>query len=118
MNKAICRKSDEYFTKGKIYNCSKAYAKFETAVVEAVGDNGESATVDINDPDFEFIFNNDHEEDENIRIKTINECLGLYADCFGQNYQNQKYYKRLQELKEYEENKDGFKKKLERFNSK
>lgn len=66
MNKAICRKTDEHFTQGKIYNCSKAYIKFETAVVEIIGDNDEKATVDINDHDFEFVFNKENEGERNI----------------------------------------------------
>lgn len=66
MNKAICRKTDEYFTEGKIYNCSKAYAKFETAVVEIIGDNDEKVTVDINDHDFEFVFNKENEGERDI----------------------------------------------------
>lgn len=56
MNKAICWKTDEHFTKGKEYSCSKAYAKYETAMVSVTDNNGNAIEVDINDTDFDFIF--------------------------------------------------------------
>lgn len=68
MNKAICwkKKNDEHFTgSGTEYQCGKAYAKFESAVVDIIGDKGEVVTVDINDPDFVFIFRNGYDENVN-----------------------------------------------------
>lgn len=56
-NKAICRKTDEHFTKEKEYECTNAYAKFENAVVDILDNNKELVTVEINDRDFQFIFN-------------------------------------------------------------
>ena len=56
-NKAICRKTDEHFTKGKEYECTCAYTKFESAVVDVLDDHNELITVEINDKDFQFIFN-------------------------------------------------------------
>ena len=41
MNKAISWKKDEHFSgNGKEYECSNAYAKFETAVVSITDDKG------------------------------------------------------------------------------
>ena len=65
MNKAICWKNenDKHFTgNGTEYQCSKAYAKFETAMVDVIDNNGESVAVDINDTDFVFIFRNGYDE--------------------------------------------------------
>ena len=56
-NKAICRKTDEHFTEGKEYECTSAYAKCESAVVDILDNNKEFVTVEINDKDFQFIFN-------------------------------------------------------------
>ena len=56
-NKAICRKTDEHFTKGKEYECTSSYAKYESAVVDIIDNNEEFVTVEINDKDFQFIFN-------------------------------------------------------------
>ena len=56
-NKAICRKTDEHFTKGNEYECTSAYAKYESAVVDIIDNNEEFVTVEINDKDFQFIFN-------------------------------------------------------------
>ena len=56
-NKAICRKSDEHFTEGKEYECTGAYSRYESAVVDILDDNKELITVEINDKDFQFIFN-------------------------------------------------------------
>lgn len=69
MNKAICRKSNERFAKGKTYNCSKAYARLQSGHVDIIDDNEEGVSVDINNPDFEFVFN--------IEEKTKN-TYGLY----------------------------------------
>lgn len=56
-NKAICRKTDEHFTKGKEYECTAAYVKYESAVVDILDNNKELISVEINDADFQFIFN-------------------------------------------------------------
>lgn len=56
-NKAICRKNDEDFTEGKEYECTGAYSRYESAVVDILDDNKELITVEINDKDFQFIFN-------------------------------------------------------------
>ena len=56
-NKAICRKTDENFTEGKEYECTHAYSRCESAVVDILSDNKEFITVEINDKDFRFIFN-------------------------------------------------------------
>lgn len=56
-NKALCRKSDEHFTSGKEYECTPAYARYESAVVDILDNNKEFVTVEINDKDFQFIFN-------------------------------------------------------------
>lgn len=56
-NKAICRKTDDHFTEGKEYECTSAYAKYESAVVDILDNNKELITVEINDKDFQFIFN-------------------------------------------------------------
>ena len=56
-NKAICRKTDEHFTEGKEYECTSAYAKCASAVVDILDNNKEFVTVEINDKDFQFIFN-------------------------------------------------------------
>ena len=48
-NKAICRKNDEHFTKGKEYECTGAYSRYESAVVDILDDNKELITVEIND---------------------------------------------------------------------
>lgn len=62
MNKAICWKTDEHFTKGNEYRCLNAYAKFETAMVDVIDNNGIPIAVDINDSDFVFIFRNGYDE--------------------------------------------------------
>lgn len=65
MNKAICWKkvSDKHFTgNGTEYQCGNAYAKFETAMVDVIDNNGEPVAVDINDSDFVFIFRNGYDE--------------------------------------------------------
>ena len=46
---------------GTEYKCGNAYAKFESAVVDVVDNNGEPVVVDINDPDFIFIFRNEND---------------------------------------------------------
>lgn len=56
-NKAICRKTDEHFTEGKEYECTAAYATYESAVVDILDNNKELVTVEINDENFQFIFN-------------------------------------------------------------
>lgn len=61
MNKAICLKkeNDIHFTgNGTEYKCGKAYAKYESAVVDVIDNNGNPVVVDINDSDFIFIFGN------------------------------------------------------------
>lgn len=61
MNKAICLKkeNDTHFTgSGTEYQCGNAYAKFESAVVDVIDNNGDPVVVDINDSDFIFIFGN------------------------------------------------------------
>ena len=40
-NKAICRKTDEHFTEGKEYECTAAYSRYESAVVDIL-DDGET----------------------------------------------------------------------------
>ena len=62
MNKAISWKKDEHFSgNGKEYECSNAYAKFESAVVSITGDKGEVVEVDINDKDFDFVFDHNRQ---------------------------------------------------------
>ena len=56
-NKAICKKTDKHFTEGKEYECTGAYSRYESAVVDILDDNKELITVEINDKDFQFIFN-------------------------------------------------------------
>lgn len=56
-NKAICRKTDEHFTEGKEYECTSAYVRYGSAVVYILDNNKELITVEINDEDFQFIFN-------------------------------------------------------------
>ena len=55
--KAICRKTDEHFTKGKEYECTSGCAKYERKAVDIIDNNEEFVTVEINDKDFQFIFN-------------------------------------------------------------
>ena len=43
---------------------------------------------------------NKRESDIEIKNNTIDECMNLFADWFGYNYQNQGYYKLLKQLKE------------------
>lgn len=56
-NKAICRKTDDHFTEGKEYKCTPAYVRYESAVVNILDNNKELVTVEINDKDFQFVFN-------------------------------------------------------------
>lgn len=56
MNKVICYKTNDHFTKGKEYNCTDAYAKFENVMVDVVDDQGNITSLDINNLDFDFIF--------------------------------------------------------------
>lgn len=59
MNKAISWKKDEHFSGGgKEYSCTDAFAKYESAMDGVTDDNGEVIEVDINDSDFDFIFDN------------------------------------------------------------
>lgn len=61
MNKAISRNKDEHFSgEGKEYICTDAYAKYETAMVGITDDNGEVIEVDINDNDFDFVFDHNN----------------------------------------------------------
>lgn len=65
MNKAICwkKENDEHFTgSGTEYQCGNAYAKFESAMVDVIDNNGIPIAVDINDSDFVFIFRNGYDE--------------------------------------------------------
>lgn len=71
MNKAICwkEKSDGHFIGGGTeYKCGEAYCVCNDEglnwrpVVSVTDINGEIVTVDINDPDFVFIFRNRYEE--------------------------------------------------------
>ncbi len=60
MNKAISWKKNEHFSgKGKEYNCTNAFAKYETAMVGVTNDDGNIIEVDINDKDFDFVFSHD-----------------------------------------------------------
>lgn len=61
MNKAISWKTDEHFSEGNEYLCSDAYARYETAMVSMTDDNGEIIEVDINDKDFDFVFDHNKE---------------------------------------------------------
>ena len=45
-NKAICRKTDEHFTEGKEYECTSAYAKYESAVVDILDNNKEFEVIE------------------------------------------------------------------------
>lgn len=57
MNKVISWTKDEHFSgEGKEYACTDAYVKYETAMVGVTDDNGEVIEVDINDSDFDFVF--------------------------------------------------------------
>ena len=56
-NKAICRITDEHFTEGKEYECTAAYVRYESAVVDILDNKKELISVEINDADFQFIFN-------------------------------------------------------------
>lgn len=56
-NRAICRKTDEHFTEGKEYEYTAAYTRCESAVVQILDDKNELVTVEINDKEFQFIFN-------------------------------------------------------------
>ena len=56
-NKAICRKTDEHFTEGKEYECTAAYARYESAVVDILVNNIVQITVEINDAVFQLYFN-------------------------------------------------------------
>lgn len=61
MNKATSWKKDEHFSgKGKEYSCTDAYAKYETAMVGVTDNNGEIVEVDINDNDFDFVFDHNN----------------------------------------------------------
>lgn len=65
MNKAICwiKESDEHFTgNGTEYQCGSAYSKFETAMVNVIDNKGDPIAVEVNDPDFVFIFRNGFDE--------------------------------------------------------
>jgi hypothetical protein len=55
MNKAICNRTDERFTKGKEYNCTETFAKYETAMIGVYDNQGDIIEVDLNDKDFKFI---------------------------------------------------------------
>ena len=56
-NKAICRKTDDHFTEGKEYECTSAYAKYESAVVDILDNNKELVTVGLYVRDFQIFFN-------------------------------------------------------------
>lgn len=73
MNKAISWKNDEHFSgEGKEYSCTDAYAKYETAMVGVTDDNGEVIEVDINDNDFDFIFDNNTRKNEKEKVAENN----------------------------------------------
>lgn len=57
-NKAVAWRTDEHFTNGKEYECTNAFARMETACVEVLDNEGKPIIVDINDSDFDFVFNN------------------------------------------------------------
>lgn len=56
-NRAICRKTDEHFTEGKEYECTVAYTRCESAVVQILDDKNELVTVEINDDFFSLEVN-------------------------------------------------------------
>lgn len=56
-NKAICRETDDHFTEGNEYECTQVYAKYESTVVNILDNNKELVTVEINNKNFQFIFN-------------------------------------------------------------
>ena len=73
MNKAISWKKDEHFSgEGKEYSCTDAYAKYETAMVGVTDDNGEVIEVDINDNDFDFIFDNNTRKSKTDKVAENN----------------------------------------------
>lgn len=53
-----------------------------------------------------------------IKNNTIDECINLFADWFGYNYQNQGYYRLLKQLKDYNSNPKEYKERIERYNGK
>ena len=56
-NKAISKKTDEHFTAGKTYECNCTFVRYESAMVQILDNNNELVSVEINDKDFQFIFN-------------------------------------------------------------
>nr|WP_024835458.1 hypothetical protein [Clostridium sp. 12(A)] len=58
MNKAISWRSDKHFTGcGAEYQCTNAYVRYETPMLDVVDNSGELIAVDINDKDFIFNHN-------------------------------------------------------------
>lgn len=78
-NIAISRRTDQYFTNGKEYECTPAYAKFETACVNVLCDTGDMICIDINDPDFEISFTNITDKN----VKNIPYIRGKYNPEYG-----------------------------------
>ena len=73
MNKAISWKKDEHFSgEGKEYSCTNAYVKYESAMVGVTDDNGEVVEVDMNDSDFDFIFDNNTRKNETDKVAKNN----------------------------------------------
>lgn len=52
-NKAISWKSDEHFTKCKVYDCSNVYGN----MIDIMDDDEKMVKVDLGDRDFTFILN-------------------------------------------------------------
>lgn len=93
MNKAVSWKKDKHFSgEGKEYICTDAYAKYETAMVGVIDDNGKVIEVDINDNDFDFVFDNNIRKSETDKVAE-NNCklcgtkydfrMVLIAKCLG-----------------------------------
>jgi hypothetical protein len=70
-NKAISWKSDEHFTKCKLYDCSNVYNN----MIDIMDNEGKMIKVDLEDKDFTFILNPSEEfMASNMEIR---ELMGL-----------------------------------------
>lgn len=56
-NRAISRITNEHFTEGREYECTCAYVRYSDPVVDVLDNNNEPVVVEINNADFQFIFN-------------------------------------------------------------
>lgn len=85
MNKAISYISNEHFTKGKEYMCTDAFVQCESAMVKVADDHNNIVSIEISNPNFDFIF-------KHINLNIINEIFVKKDEIIDRTKKYQELY--------------------------